>query len=173
MIGVGRSTEVTRDEVKFSKFIQRLRVKFSRLFDDALGIQLALKGICSREEWEAFKEDVFYDYKKDNNFTELRDAELLRERLQTLEMVEPYIGKYFSITWTKKNILKQTDEQIEKMYEEMVMEDEQGLTSLAQDQEMEKQDQAEIERQHQIDLQSQKKSDSSKNINKSKESKES
>lgn len=153
MIGVGRSTEVTRDEVKFSKFIQRLRTKFSRLFNEALGTQLALKGVCTKEEWETFKEDVYYDYKKDNNFTELRDAELLRERLQTLEMIEPYIGKYFSLTWTKKNILKQNDEQIERMAEEMDQEASEGITSLAQDKEVADMEQQEAEREHQMSMQ--------------------
>jgi hypothetical protein len=71
MIGVGRTTEVTRDEVKFTKFIVRLRNKFSQIFDHALKTQLVLKGICSSEEWEDFKEDIYYNYMKDNNFTEM------------------------------------------------------------------------------------------------------
>lgn len=134
MIGIGRSTEVTRDEVKFSKFIQRLRLKFSRLFDDALSLQLTLKGVCSREEWEEFKEDIFYDYVKDNNFTELKDSELLRERLTSLGMIDPYIGKYFSAAWVRRNILKQTEEDIEKEDLKMAEEQEAGITSLTQDQ---------------------------------------
>ena len=134
MIGIGRSTEVTRDEVKFSKFIQRLRLKFSRLFDDALALQLTLKGVCSREEWEEFKEDIFYDYVKDNNFTELKDSELLRERLTSLGMIDPYIGKYFSAAWVRRNILKQTEEDIEKEDLKMAEEQEAGITSLTQDQ---------------------------------------
>jgi hypothetical protein len=116
---LGRSTEITRDELKFAKFITRLRNKFSQLFDDALRIQLALKGICSQEEWEQFKEDIYYDFKKDNNFTELREAELLRERLTTLQTIDPYIGKYFSQTWVKKHVLRMTDEEISKMAKEM------------------------------------------------------
>lgn len=134
MIGIGRTTEVTRDEVKFSKFIQRLRIKFSRIFDEALRIQLSLKGICTTEEWEEFKEDIFYDYKKDNNFTELRDAELLRERLTTLGMVEPYIGKYYSMQWVKKYILQLTEEEIDEMDDEIEKEAEMGITSVTQDQ---------------------------------------
>jgi intein/homing endonuclease len=134
MIGIGRTTEVTRDEVKFSKFIQRLRIKFSRIFDEALRIQLSLKGICTTEEWEEFKEDIFYDYKKDNNFTELRDAELLRERLTTLGMVEPYIGKYYSMQWVKKYILQLTEEEIDEMDKEIENEAEMGITSVTQDQ---------------------------------------
>jgi hypothetical protein len=116
---LGRSTEITRDELKFAKFIIRLRNKFSQLFDHALRVQLSLKGVCSQEEWDEFKESIYYDYKKDNNFTELREAELLRERVQTLQMLDPYIGKYFSQTWAKKNVLHLTDEEIEEMNKEM------------------------------------------------------
>ncbi len=83
IMGIGKTTEVTRDEVKFSKFIARLRNKFSRIFDDALRVQLALKGICTTEEWDEFKEAIYYDFKKDNNFVELREAELIRERVLT------------------------------------------------------------------------------------------
>lgn len=115
----GRSAETSRDELKFGKFIQRLRNKFSQLFDDALRIQLALKGICTTEEWEEFKEYIYYDFRKDNNFVELREAELIRERMITLSQVDPYIGKYFSQTWVKKNILRMTDEEIEEMSKEM------------------------------------------------------
>ena len=127
MIGMGRVSEVTRDEVKFTKFITRLRNKFSQIFDYALGTQLALKGICTKEEWEQFKGDVYYDYKKDNNFTELRDAELLRERLSLLTTVDPYLGRYYSAKWVKKHVLQMTDEEIEDMKKEMDEEEEQGV----------------------------------------------
>jgi hypothetical protein len=127
MIGMGRVSEVTRDEVKFTKFITRLRNKFSQIFDYALGTQLALKGICTKEEWEQFKEDVYYDYKKDNNFTELRDAELLRERLSLLTTVDPYLGRYYSAKWVKKHVLQMTEEEIEDMKKEMAEEEEQGV----------------------------------------------
>ena len=127
MIGLGRVSEVTRDEVKFTKFIVRLRNKFSQIFDNALAIQLSLKGICSREEWEHFKEDVYYDYKKDNNFTEMRDAEILRERLSVLQTVDPYLGKYYSAQWVKKKILQMNDEEIEQMQKEIDEEEEQGI----------------------------------------------
>lgn len=127
MIGMGRVSEVTRDEVKFTKFITRLRNKFSQIFDYALGTQLALKGICTKEEWEQFKGDVYYDYKKDNNFTELRDAELLRERLSLLTTVDPYLGRYYSAKWVKKHVLQMTDEEIEDMKKEMDEEEDQGV----------------------------------------------
>ena len=123
LMGVGKTTEVTRDEVKFSKFVQRLRNKFSQIFDHALRTQLVLKGICTSEEWDEFREEIYYDFIKDNNFTEMRDAELMRERVNTATMMEPFIGRYFSSTWVKKNVLQMTDEEIEKMQEEI---DEEG-----------------------------------------------
>ena len=127
MMGIGRSTEVTRDEVKFSKFIQRLRNKFSQIFDHALRTQLVLKGICTQEEWEDFKETIYYDYKKDNNFVELRDSELLKERINLLTMVDPFIGKYYSQQWIKKFVLHQSDEDVNAMQKQMSKEDEQGI----------------------------------------------
>ena len=126
MIGIGRTTEVTRDEVKFAKFIQRLRNKFSTIFDQALRVQLVLKGICTTDEWELFKEDIYFDFLKDNNFTEMRDAELLRERVTLLQTVDPYIGRYYSANWVRKNILQMDDELIEQMDTEIAKEDKDG-----------------------------------------------
>jgi len=120
--GMGRSQEVTRDELKFAKFVSRLRNKFTQLFDHALRIQLVLKGICTLEEYEDFKEDIYYDFQKDNNFTELRGAELLQNRLQMLQLVDPYIGRYFSNQYIKNKILMMTDEEIEKMDEQLAEE---------------------------------------------------
>ena len=119
IMGVGKTTEVTRDEVKFSKFINRLRNKFSRIFDDALRIQLSLKGICTVEEWEDFKEAIYYDYKKDNNFAEMREAEVLRERVLTATQLDPFIGRYYSSKWIKKNVLRMTEEEILEMEKEI------------------------------------------------------
>ena len=119
IMGVGKTTEVTRDEVKFSKFINRLRNKFSRIFDDALRIQLSLKGICTVEEWEDFKESIYYDYKKDNNFAEMREAEVLRERVLTATQLDPFIGRYYSSKWIKKNVLRMTEEEINEMEKEI------------------------------------------------------
>ena len=126
MIGIGRSTEVTRDEAKFAKFVQRLRNKFTHIFDEALSVQLTLKGICTREEWEEFKEDIYYDFQKDNNFVELRDAELLRERINLLTQVDPFVGRYYSADWVKRHILQLTKEQIEEMEKEIKKEDDDG-----------------------------------------------
>ena len=126
MIGIGRSTEVTRDEAKFAKFVQRLRNKFTHIFDEALSVQLTLKGICTREEWEEFKEDIYYDFQKDNNFVELRDAELLRERINMLTIVDPFVGRYYSSEWVKRHVLQLTKEQIEEMEKEIKKEDDDG-----------------------------------------------
>jgi hypothetical protein len=126
MIGIGRSTEVTRDEAKFAKFVQRLRNKFTHIFDEALSVQLTLKGICTRAEWEEFKEDIYYDFQKDNNFVELRDAELMRERINMLTLVDPFVGRYYSSDWVKRHILQLTKEQIEEMKNEIEKEDADG-----------------------------------------------
>ena len=127
MIGLGRTTEVTRDEVKFLKFIIRLRNKFSQIFDHALRIQCVLKGICTSEEWEEFKDQIYYDYKKDNNFTELRDAELLTSRLQTLTAVDPFVGRYYSAEWVRKNVLQQTDDDIKEINKQIKKEEQSGV----------------------------------------------
>jgi hypothetical protein len=119
LAGLGRSQEVTRDELKFAKFVVRLRNKFSQIFDEALKVQLVLKGICTREEWENFKEDIYYDFRKDNNFTELREAELLQNRLQMVSQVDPFVGRYFSNNYVMNKILMMTDEEIEAMQEQI------------------------------------------------------
>ena len=119
---LGRTTEITRDELKFTKFVQRLRNKFSTLFDDLLRVQLILKNVCTEEEWKEFKEDIWYDYKKDNNFDELKDAELLSMRLDTLAKVDPFVGRYYSIAWVRKNILQQTEEDMQEIDAQMEQE---------------------------------------------------
>jgi len=112
---LGRSTEITREELKFAKFIDRLRNKFATLFDDILRVQLVLKRICTEEEWKEFKEDIYYDFKKDNNFDELKESELLMNRIATLQAVDPYVGRYYSMQWVRKNILMMDDEDIEEI----------------------------------------------------------
>lgn len=116
---LGRASEITRDELKFGKFIDRLRLRFSHLFDEILEIQLSLKGIMSREEWKEFKQYISYDYINDNHFTELKETEIMRERLQLLNDVENYNGKYFSKDWIRKNILRQTDDEIKRIDDEI------------------------------------------------------
>jgi hypothetical protein len=115
MVGLGRTTEVTRDELKFNKFINRIRNKFAQIFDHALRVQLALKGICTQEEWEEFREFIYYDYKKDNNFAEMKESELLQNRLQMIAQLDPFVGRYFSQEWVKRNVLKLTDEEMQEM----------------------------------------------------------
>jgi len=119
---IGRSTEITRDELKFSKFVQRLRKKFSALFHDVLRTQLVLTGVIAEEEWDKIKEHIQYDYLQDGHFAELRDTEILRERIDMLGQVEPYVGNFFSKTWVQKNILRQTEEEIEEIFKEIELE---------------------------------------------------
>jgi hypothetical protein len=116
---LGRVSEITRDELKFSKFVDRMRNKFSDLFDQALRVQCVLKGICTDEEWTDFKENIYFDFIKDNNFTELKDAELMRDRLSLLANVDAYTGRYFSQSWIQRNVLRLTDDEIKEMQKEM------------------------------------------------------
>jgi hypothetical protein len=101
------------------KFVMRLRNKFATLFDDLLRVQLVLKKVCTEEEWKEIKEDIWYDFKKDNNFDEIKEAELLNLRLDTLQKIDPFVGKYYSALWVRKNILKQSDDDIEEINAEM------------------------------------------------------
>ena len=112
---LGRATEISRDELKFQKFIDRLRSRFSHLFYGILKTQLILKGIITEEDWDKIKNDLQIDYVRDNHFKELKDAEIMRERIQTLDQMANYIGDYFSKEWVMKNILMFSDEDIEKM----------------------------------------------------------
>jgi hypothetical protein len=124
---LGRVSEITRDELKFTKFVGRLRNKFSEVFDQALRIQCVLKGICTAEEWNEFKEHIYYDFIKDNNFAELKDAELMRERLSLLSSVDPYVGRYFSQGWVQRNVLRLDDEEIKELAKEIEEEKKAGL----------------------------------------------
>ena len=112
---LGRSTEITRDELKFTKFVQRLRKKFTPLFTDMLKTQLILKGIMTLEEFYDIKELIQYDFLQDGHFTELKEAELMENKLQTLQSVESYIGTFFSKKWVQNNVLRLTDLEIEDM----------------------------------------------------------
>lgn len=109
---LGRASEITRDELKFNKFVMRLRNRFSILFSDLLEIQLALKGVITRGEWKEMKQDIFYDFQEDNHFTELKDTEIMQGRLQILGDVDNFVGKYFSEDWIRKNVLRMTEEEI-------------------------------------------------------------
>lgn len=116
---LGRSTEISRDEVKFQKFINRLRKKFSWMFLDLLKTQLILKGIISEQDWATFKEDIVIDFIQDSAFAELKDNEIMRERIGLLTEMDQYVGQYFSKEWIRKNVLMQTDDDIERMKEEI------------------------------------------------------
>ncbi len=114
---LGRSSEILRDEVKFSKFVGRLRKRFSAMFSDMLRTQLLLKNIITPEDWEIMQEHIQFDFLYDNHFTELKEAELQNERLALLGATEPYIGKYYSQDWVRRNVLRQTDEEINEQDE--------------------------------------------------------
>lgn len=112
---LGRTTEITRDEIKFSKFIARLRKRFNALFFEALRVQLIAKGIIRADEWNTLRQDMTFIYDLDNHFTELKDNEILLQRIQMLQQMDPYIGKYYSSKWVKKNVLHLTDDEVKEM----------------------------------------------------------
>jgi hypothetical protein len=112
---LGRSSEITRDEIKFSKFINRLRNKFSSIFNEILRIQLVAKGIIREDEWDEFAASIRYDFNQDNHFQEMKDTEILQNRIQTLQLLDPYVGKYFSIDWIQKNVLMQSEKDIKEI----------------------------------------------------------
>ena len=116
---LGRSQEITRDEVKFQKFITRLRKRFSDMFNDLLKTQLVLKGIITLEEWDDMKEHIQYDYIADNYFSELKEKEILNERLALLQQMDPLAGRYFSLDYLRRQVLKQTDEEIREIDKQM------------------------------------------------------
>lgn len=123
---MGRSVEITREEVKFYKFIERLRHQFSNMFLDFLRVQLILKGVVTEQDWYEIKADVKFVYNTDNYFWDLKEAEILSERMKILSFVEPYLGKYFSINYVRKNILRQTEEDI-KLLDKEIEEDKQKI----------------------------------------------
>ena len=124
---LGRSAEITRDEVKFTKFVQRLRKRFTGLFQDLLKTQLVLKGIITIEDWDSIKSHIQYDFLQDGHFAELKNSELLRERLNLANEVTPYVGKYFSVEFLRKNVLRQTDEEIEEIDRQIASEVQDGM----------------------------------------------
>ena len=124
---MGRSAEITRDEVKFYKFIDRLQHRFSSMFLDILRIQLVCKGIITENDWKSIKQDISFVWNKDNYFSELKENELIRERLDMLNILNEYIGRYYSVNWIRKNVLKQDDLEIEQMTKEIEKEREMGL----------------------------------------------
>jgi len=129
---LGRASEITRDEIKFNKFVQRLRNRFTHLFDGLLEIQLVLKGVLSRADWEQMRNTIHYDFKQDNYFSELKNAEIMTERLRLAGEIDPLVGKYYSMKWVRENILMMTEEDIKQVDQEIdaerqEMDDEGGL----------------------------------------------
>jgi hypothetical protein len=126
---LGRASEITRDELKFTKFVGRLRKKFTELFNDLLRTQLIIKGVISETEWPLIRDTIFYDFLQDGHFAELKNTEMLRERLNLAREVRDYVGKYFSVNYVRRNILKQTESEIKKMDAEIKKEIEDGIIS--------------------------------------------
>tara|TARA_B100000989_G_C19525162_1_gene466409 strand:- start:464 stop:1963 length:1500 start_codon:yes stop_codon:yes gene_type:complete len=131
---LGRATEISRDELKFQKFIDRLRNRFATFFYEILKKQLLMKNVITEEDWMSWKNEVHIDFTRDNHFSELKEAELLREKIQTLDQIQNYVGEYFSKQWVQKNILLFDDDEIKRMDSEIAAaqqqepEDDQGVT---------------------------------------------
>ena len=123
---LGRTSEITRDEFKFQKFIGRLRRRFSELFMNILKKQLLLKGIITEDDWESWKGDLHVDYITDNYFSELKNSEMLRERVNMLREIEPYLGTFYSKEWTQKNVLMLTDDDVKTMNDQIEQEKKDG-----------------------------------------------
>ena len=126
---LGRAAEISRDELKFTKFVGRLRKKFTELFNDLLRTQLIIKGVISETEWPLIRDNIFYDFLQDGHFAELKNTEMLRERLNLAREVRDYVGKYFSVNYVRRNILKQTESEIKKMDAEIKKEIDDGIIS--------------------------------------------
>ena len=124
---LGRSSEILRDELKFSKFVGRLRKRFAQMFNDMLKTQLILKNIVTPEDWESIREHIQYDFIYDNQFAELKETEMMNERLGTLATIEPYIGQYYSKEWVRRKILRQTDSEMIEMDEQIEQEIKDGV----------------------------------------------
>ena len=121
---LGRSTEISRDEVKFKKFVDRLRKRFSDLFMQALRTQLLLKKVITKQDWESWKEDIAFDFIEDNYFSELKESEMIRERFEMLATLDEYVGKYVSNEWIRKSILRQSDDDIAEIDKQIEAEQE-------------------------------------------------
>ena len=124
---MGRSSEITRDELKFTKFVQRLRKKFTELFNDIMRTQLILKGIINEDDWYTVRDHLQYDFLQDGHFAELKQTEMLRERLALANEMRDYIGKFFSVEYVRKNVLKQNDREIETMDKQIKNEIDDGI----------------------------------------------
>ena len=126
---MGRASEITRDELKFTKFVQRLRKKFTELFNDILRTQLILKGIINEEDWQGVRDSITYDFLQDGHFAELKNTEIMRERLQLANEMRDYIGKFYSVEYVRKNILKQNEREMEDIDNQIKKEIDDGIIS--------------------------------------------
>jgi hypothetical protein len=124
---LGRSTEITRDELKFTKFVQRLRKKFTEIFNDILRTQLVLKAVITDEDWLIIRDVIQYDFLQDGHFAELKDSEMLLERLRLADTVRDYVGKYYSVEYVRKKILRQNDRDIEDINNQIKREVKDGI----------------------------------------------
>ena len=126
---LGRSTEITRDELKFTKFVQRLRKKFTELFNDILKTQLILKAVITEEDWHTLRDHIQYNFLQDGHFAELKESEMLLERIRVANEVRDYVGKYYSVEYVRKHILKQTDRDMEDIDNQIKKEIDDGIIS--------------------------------------------
>jgi hypothetical protein len=126
---LGRSTEITRDELKFTKFVQRLRKKFTELFNDILKTQLILKAVITEEDWHTLRDHIQYNFLQDGHFAELKESEMLLERIRVANEVRDYVGKYYSVEYVRKHILKQTDRDMEDIDNQIKQEIDDGIIS--------------------------------------------
>ena len=126
---LGRASEITRDELKFTKFVQRLRKKFTELFNDLLKTQLILKKVISEEDWHTISHNLQYDFLQDGHFAELKQSEMMRERIQLVNEMRDMVGKYFSVEYLRKNVLKQSESEIAEMNKQIKQEIDDGIIS--------------------------------------------
>ena len=124
---LGKASEISRDEVKFFKFIERLRMKFSELFLELLRVQLILKGIIREDEWEQIQDRIGFQFAKDSHFSELKESEILKDRLQSARDAEDFVGKYYSREWVRKKILRQTEDDVEQINKQIAAEEKAGI----------------------------------------------
>jgi len=126
---LGRSSEITRDELKFTKFVQRLRKKFTELFNDLLKTQLILKKVISEEDWNNISQNLQYDFLQDGHFAELKQSEMMRDRIALVNEMRDMVGKYFSVEYMRKNVLKQSESEIQEMDKQIKQEIDDGIIS--------------------------------------------
>jgi hypothetical protein len=124
---LGKASEISRDEVKFFKFVERLRMKFSELFLELLRVQLILKNVIKQDEWDEIEDRLAFKFAKDSHFSELKESEILKDRLQSARDAEDFVGKYYSREWVRKKILRQTEDDVEQIDKQIAAEEKAGI----------------------------------------------